>query len=55
MIKRYSKSNDKEKIKKFVNQILPFDETPTKYVLGYPAEIITVIDEGIRSFCIAKS
>ncbi len=55
MIKRYSKNNDKEKIKKFVNQKLPFDETPTKFVLGYPAEIFTVIDEGIRSFCIEKS
>ena len=55
MIKCYSKNNDKEKIKQIVNQKLPFDKTPTKYVLGYPAELFTVIDEGSRSFCIEKS
>ena len=36
--------------KDFVNKKLQFEETPTEFVLGYPAEVFQIIDEGIISF-----
>ena len=50
IIKRYSHSKDKTKIKKYVNDNLPFKSTPQKFVLGYPVEVFSVIDQGIAHF-----
>lgn len=49
-IKRYSHNQNKKKIQDFVNEKLPFVNEPTEFVLGYPVEIFSLIDEGISLF-----
>lgn len=49
-IKPYSHSKEKKQIQVFVENKLPFAQVPNDFVLGYPAEIYKVIDEGISNF-----
>lgn len=53
-IKRYSHSKSKNEINEFVQSRLKFDENPEKFILGNPAKVFSVIDEGIRFFYRAK-
>lgn len=50
VIKKYSRCKNKTQISTFVNQQLPFHETPKTFVLGYPSDVFRVIDEGIIKF-----
>lgn len=55
MIKRYSHNKNKQKITNFVNEKLPFTKEPDKFILGYPVEVFSVIDEGISYFYVSKT
>lgn len=55
MIKRYSHNKNKQKITNFVNEKLPFTKEPDKFLLGYPVEVFSVIDEGISYFYVSKT
>ena len=49
-IKRFSHYRSTSKITEFVKNRLPFTETPQCFIFGYPTEVISVIDDGIRIF-----
>lgn len=53
-IKMYSHSKKANAIKKFVLDKLPFDKVPEKFVLGYPIEVFSAIDQGVLRFYKAK-
>lgn len=53
-IKMYSHSKKANAIKKFVLDKLPFDKVPEKFVLGYPIEVFSAIDQGVLRFFKAK-
>ena len=54
-IRRFSHNKNQKEISNFINNKLPFNQTPTTFVLGYPIELITAIDDGIVLFSNSKS
>lgn len=49
-IKRFSHCNEKTEIVTYVNNKLPFIKPPESFIMGYPLEAMSVIDEGILIF-----
>ena len=55
IIKKYSHNKDKKnEISSYVQEELNFIEPPQEFALGYPVEVLKVINEGIRKFYVPK-